>query len=407
MIFMNLIRKSLLFCVCFISLAFMVLADSSPSITDISVRQRWPWSRLVDIDYVLNCDAATQRVDIAVSASDGSMPLSLPLSSLSGDLYNVAPGQRRIVWDPTLSAYTNNILTRFTVDLVATENPPLYMIIDLTKGAGASGQIQYLSEPDLVSGAYGSVATNAVIGINSIAWTGVTNNPAYKDTHLVLRRIFPGSVTTESSTTITVNKSYYIAVFEITQNQWKQIIGSYPACKFSSDRNNPVETAANYNILRGSIAEGIDWPSTGNQVGSNSFMAKIRTRTGIATFDLPDNSQWEYACRAGSTTLYHDNDPTATTNQNNLKDIANYNKGNGGFTVSVGSFLPNAWGLYDMHGNVQEWSLNMHSDDNRTRRGGSFVYGGDRCTSSFSSAAVPFDTDIFGINGFRPVIVLE
>lgn len=401
---MNFTRKTLtliLFSACFA----LTAPANDATVTDISVRQRWPWSRLVDIDYVLNGDAAL-RMDVVVSASDGSVPLTLPITSLSGDLYSVSPGQRRIVWDPTRSAYTNNILTRFNVALTPTVTP-LYMVIDLTKTAGAADQIEHIYEADLDSGAYGTVATNPVNGISSIAWTGVTNNPIYRDTHLVLRRVRAGSVVTETSSTITVERDYYIAVFETTQNQWRQITGSYPSCKFSTNRDGPVERSASYNALRGNTGEGIDWPSTGGQVGSNSFIAKVRTKTGVDNVDLPDNAQWEYACRAGTSTLYHDNDHTATTVANNLRALACFGKGEPGPPASVGSFLPNAWGIYDMHGNVQEWTLDIYSGADRTRRGGSFFYESGRCTSSFANASVAGDTDVYGFNGFRLVINLD
>ena len=401
---MNFTRNTLtliLFSACF---ALTAPADD-PTVTDISVRQRWPWSRLVDIDYVLNGDAA-QRIDIAVSASDGSVPLTLPITSLSGDLYSVSPGQRRIVWDPTRSAYTNNILTRFSVSLTPTLTP-LYMVIDLTKTAGAAGQIEHIYESDLASGTYGTVATNPVNGISSIAWTGVTNNPIYRDTHLVLRRVRAGYVVTETNNTITVERDYYIAVFEFTQHQWMRIAGSYPNSKFATDKECPVERAASYNTLRGSTGNGIDWPSTGGQVSSNSFIAQVRTITGVAHVDLPDNAQWEYACRAGTSTLYHDNDPAATTAVNNLRALARFGVGENGPTARVGSYQPNAWGIYDMHGNVQEWTLDSNGAGNRIRRGGSFIYGAERCTSSFSNASTPNDTDGYAINGFRLVINLD
>ena len=401
---MNFTRNTLtliLFSACF---ALTAPADD-PTVTDISVRQRWPWSRLVDIDYVLNGDAA-QRIDIAVSASDGSVPLTLPIPSLSGDLYSVSPGQRRIVWDPTRSAYTNNILTRFSVSLTPTLTP-LYMVIDLTKTAGAAGQIEHIYEPDLASGTYGTVATNPVNGISSIAWTGVTNNPAYKDTHLVLRRVRAGYVLTESNTTVTVEHDYYIAVFEFTQHQWRRITGSYPNCKFATNKDQPVETVASYNTLRGSTSAGINWPSTGGQVSPNSFIANVRTQTGVNTVDLPDNAQWEYACRAGTSTLFHNNDPEPTPTANSLRGFACFGLSENGPTASVGSFQPNAWGIYDMHGNVQEWTLNGNDAGNRIRRGGTFRYEAARCISSFSNPSPSNDGDAYGLNGFRLVINLD
>jgi len=121
-------------------LALTAIAED-PVITDVVVRQRWPWNWLVDIDYVLTCDA-TQQVDVAVSAQNGLVPFPLPMDSLTGDLYGVGPGARRIVWDPLKSDCTNAVLTNFSVTLVPA-TPPLYMIIDLKRKPGEEGQVEY------------------------------------------------------------------------------------------------------------------------------------------------------------------------------------------------------------------------------------------------------------------------
>ena len=103
----------------------------APKVSDVVVRQRWPWNGKVSIDYVLTCDD-TQRVDVALAAYEGETSLALPEESLSGDLYSVAQGMRRIVWDPSKSDYTNATLTQFRVTLTPTLSP-VYMIVDLTK----------------------------------------------------------------------------------------------------------------------------------------------------------------------------------------------------------------------------------------------------------------------------------
>ncbi|MDD4623349.1 MAG: hypothetical protein PHG71_08955, partial [Kiritimatiellae bacterium] len=93
--------------------ACFALNALAAEISHVTVRQRWPWSRLVDIDYVIA--DAPQAVDIAVSASNGGQPLVMLANGLSGDLYNVSgQGARRIIWDPTQSQYTNEeVLSQF------------------------------------------------------------------------------------------------------------------------------------------------------------------------------------------------------------------------------------------------------------------------------------------------------
>jgi len=95
-------------------LALGALADG-PAINDVVVRQRWPWSRLVDINYVLACDPSV-KVDVALTAKNGTAPLALPPESLSGDnLCGVSQGAHHIVWDPVKAGYTNEVLKQFNV----------------------------------------------------------------------------------------------------------------------------------------------------------------------------------------------------------------------------------------------------------------------------------------------------
>ncbi|HRU70794.1 MAG TPA: hypothetical protein P5111_06915, partial [Kiritimatiellia bacterium] len=118
---------------------FAVISLADPTISDVVVRQRWPWSRLVDIDYVLT-DEVGSLTDVTIKGYDGQTALDLPLNSFSGDLYNVAPGFRKIVFNPLKTSYTNEPMTQFRVEIVA--RTPLYMVVDLTKAKGQEGQIE-------------------------------------------------------------------------------------------------------------------------------------------------------------------------------------------------------------------------------------------------------------------------
>ncbi|MFA7172270.1 MAG: SUMF1/EgtB/PvdO family nonheme iron enzyme [Kiritimatiellia bacterium] len=370
----------------FVSMSAM--ADD-PTISGVTVRQRWPWSRLVDIDYVIT--DATPAVDIAVQAFNGAQPLTLDVG-LSGDLYGVTgQGMRRIIWDPTQSQYTNEeVLTKFRVTL-APITPPLYMIVDLTKTAGAEGQITYVYEADLASGVYGTVETNPVAGVNSIVWTGVTND-IYKTDKLVFRRINPGSFKTggcgyrfsgsnwllpgayPATNTITLSQPYYIGIFLLTQSQAVKM-GGGNVSRNKMDPKLPTEYRT-YDALRGAVMDNpsINWPATGYQISAGSQMKKYRDALGFDV-DIPTDAQWEYACRAGTTTLWSDGISRtfdtilatvgtvaigqAVTDFNNA--VVAYgcfsNSRTGDLTDIVGLFKPNAWGLYDMHGNVCEWCL--------------------------------------------------
>ena len=430
-------------------LALSVLADE-PSIRDVTVRQRWPWSRLVDVSYVLDCDP-TQRVNVSFSVYNGAEKLSCPLDALSGDLYTVSNGARRIVWDPTKTGYTNAILPHVRAELTPT-TPPLYMIVDLTKEAGATNQIEYVYEADLVAGQWGPWERNAVTNngtpVESVIWTGVTNDALYKTKteKLVLRRIPAGTfamgtaVPPTLSTTLT--KDFYAGVFEVTQKQWALVMGnSYPSFYSTTREARPVERVS-YLDIRGSTnnVPPVNWPSTGARVSSTNFLGRLRSLTGIGDFDLPTEAQWEYACRAGTTTYYNDGKgtPGVLTSNAQINVLGRY-KWNGGYywtgtgwlsgyatigpengTAIVGSYLPNAWGLYDTHGNVWEWCLDWFIDNalpggidpvgysavmaNRVRRGGSLEHDATYCPSSSRFAGTPHEP--YWFIGFRVVRTL-
>ncbi len=232
-----------------------------------------------------------------------------------------------------------------------------YLIIDLSAGPAASSYpVSYRSTPP----AYG--------------WTD-----EYKTTKLVLRRIPAGTFVMgspenelgrwndETQHQVTLTKDFYIGVFEITQKQWERVIGNWPS-SFENPTyrdSRPVE-GVSYDDIRGSVA-GAGWP-TNNAVDAGSFLERLRAKTGLA-FDLPTEAQWEYACRAGTTTaLNSGKNLTSTGRCPNMDEVGrnNYNRIIEGpvyfcttadATAKVGSYLPNHWSLYDMHGNVWEWCI--------------------------------------------------
>jgi formylglycine-generating enzyme required for sulfatase activity len=353
---------------------------TDPTISDVVVRQRWPWSQLVDIDYVLTCDA-TQSVDVVLTAKDGSTTLTLPSESLSGDLNGVTHGMKRIIFDPFKTAYTNSqMLTQFSVTLAPT-TPPVYMIVDLTKSAGADDQIEYIYPGDARLETYGRY-TNV--------WFGVTNDSIYATDKLVLRRVHAGtfkmgdSVPPTISTTLT--KEFYAGVFEVTQRQWELIAGTKPSYYNNSTcyASRPVEQVS-YEDIRGASnsVPSINWPVTDRTVvTTNSFLGKLRAKTGLTDFDLPTEAQWECLCRAGTTTVFNDGNASANVSganayTNTWLDALGRYRFDGGFidgitwpgggvsptngAAIVGSYQANAWGLYDTHGNVWEWSLDWRA----------------------------------------------
>ena len=257
---------------------------------------------------------------------------------------------------------------------VAAGNPPpavkLYCVVDLSAGPSATNYpISYLSaEPNG-------------------GWTD-----EYKTTKLVLRRIEPGTFIMgkdqkDESRRVTLTKSFYIGIFEMTQKQYELVTGKNPSQHKGGMR--PVERVS-YDMIRGK-GEGAKWPVS-SAVDASSFMGKIRARTGL-DFDLPTSAQWEFACRAGTTTTY------SYGNSAN-GDYMWYKDNSRSKAHTVGSKSANPWGLYDMHGNVWDLCLdwagrtsNVMTDprgaflgENRVIRGGAFTNA-----ASIESAAVVYE----------------
>jgi formylglycine-generating enzyme required for sulfatase activity len=181
--------------------------------------------------------------------------------------------------------------------------------------------------------------------------------------------------------------SFYMSQYEVTQKQWRDIMGTNPSY-FKDCDNCPVEQ--------------VSW----NEI--QDFLQKLNTKTG-KNYRLPTEAEWEYACRAGTTTTFNtgDNLTTAQANYDGNYPWKNYPKGEyRQKTTPVDSFSPNAWGLYDMHGNVWEWCSDWYGSyssgavtnpkgpstgTNRVLRGGSWDYYAVSCRSADRLSDTPDD----------------
>ncbi len=360
-------------------------ATPKVEVTNIKCQQRYPWNGMVDIDYTVRSEDPNTEVWVYPIGYDKDSNTSMAPRSLSGDGVDapVSNGTFRMTWNVT-DDYPEFHSTAFTVKMIALTGSAPYMVVDLSGGVDAiSYPVSYLSS--VPEGGWGD---------------------EYKTTKLVLRLIPPGSFMMGSPSDengrgsyedlhgVVLTKPFYIGVFEVTQKQYQLVMGATPSYYKGDAR--PVERVS-YNDIRGSV-NGVGWP-THNQVDANSFVGRLRSKVNML-FDLPTESQWEYACRAGtSTALNNGKNLTGTDICANMGEVGRYygNTGDGrggyGQHTTVGSYLPNAWGLYDMHGNVAEWCLDWWtsnlgangrvdppggtSGESRVTRGGSWYGGGD------------------------------
>ena len=148
---------------------------------------------------------------------------------------------------------------------------------------------------------------------------------------------------------VTLTKDFYIGKFEITQEQYQAVMGTNPSnfAAYADSASRPVEF--------------VTWDDSVAFCASLTTYLSASIPTGYQ-FNLPTEAQWEYACRAGTTSsLNNGTDITSATGiDENLGVVAWYDSISTSQTHVVGQKQPNAWGLYDMHGNVWEWCLDRY-----------------------------------------------
>lgn len=348
------------------------------TVSDVTARQRYPWNGMVDIDYTIT-GADTEDTAIAVKVADTDTgKVYTPTNFL--EVPPTVAGRHRITWSTEadgLNLIASNVTVTVSLlkyDAAAITND-LFYVIDLSGGPNATRW-----------------PVSCLAAVPKGGWTD-----EYKTTKLVLRRIEKGSISGINGgiygevSSITIDKPYYIGVFEVTRAQ-------YALMKGGTGDARPQEEIS-YNTLRGKFAGALYPDSTA--VDATSVIGILRTKTGLTTLDLPTEAQWEYACRAGTTSDYNNGGSTEADLAPLGRYSGNRNDGRGGFSggvTTVGSYAPNRWGLYDMHGNVYEWCLEWRSQG-RTRalRGGSYYDDAGDCRSGERFGHYPSnDNPVFG-----------
>ncbi len=421
-----------------------------PEVKDVAMAQ--DASRLVTISYTLSDAPAVVTVDVQTNATmDGQTVWAsiggANIQQMAGDVWRrVEPGARTVLWRPDLSWPDHRIAdggARAVVTAWALDNTPDYMVVDVS-AAAQPGTQRYYPAADFLPG-------------------GLLANPDYRTTKLVMRKVMAKGVAwtmgstpletkrwgaREATHPVTLTHNYYVGVFPITQAQWDLVQSARLAPSYfnnAADRAmRPVEQVC-YNEIRNganSTADSaFDWPNDPNPA---SFLGLLRARTGL-DFDLPFEAQWEFAARAGNgDTRWGDGSGILNADADTNLDMLGRYARNGGRvpqdgggyadpsrdcgaangTAPVGSYAPNAWGLYDTAGNVWEWCLDWFEEDisahggavnadpsnpantlsgapgvTRVLRGGSWVGAAGNCRPACRNNGVPVNR--YGDFGFR------
>lgn len=412
-------------------------AGAVPAVSEVAMTQTS--AKRVSITYKLS-EAAVVTFEVQTNANtsagaDDSGWTGIggaAVCNARGDVWKkVEAGARTITWNPR-DTWPDHVIAeggaRAKVTAWSLDNPPDYMVVDISAGAKPDTQ-KYYPAVDFLPG-------------------GILGNSDYRESSLVMRKVpaagvewMMGSIAEsgrvadkEASHKVRLDDNYYLGVFPVTQSQWALIQPSrmFPSCfQYEADKKwRPVENIC-YNEIRLSNSETTGssdyyWP---NDPHPNSFLGRLRTKTGI-DFDMPSEAQWEYACRAGNGEgRWGDgSDYTSSATDANLTRLACYGRANiqnsvsegnttwsaaDGGTMPVGTHEQNAWGFYDMHGNIFEWCLDWFENDiskhggdvnidpdapaknlsggdgvYRVWRGGSYRHGAGSCRSAYRTEGI-------------------
>ena len=376
------------------SLAFAVSALATPPTVSVVTMSQDQQTCLVTVKYKLSGEPGVITLDIQTNYVENAETKWASIGpenmlGFGGDVHQVVQPTtgdevRTIYWNPETywpgppkAAGT----ARAVVTAWATNAPPDYMVVHLV----SPYDVTYYPYKEMVPGGITNIMYKGeYMAFRKIPAKGVTWMAGLPTNHIHYNEAsYPHRVM--------LTDDYYMAVYELTAAQNNAINGSAPGA-------NHLPVPMTYTGARGN-GDGLNWPSyrqdgsldyeVSHGVTSTSSLGKLRTMTGLP-FDLPTEHQWEYACRAGSPgTIYTDTTPTLILSTGDadtvatLKRICRYYSNNktadceglvneNGGRATVGSYEPNAWGLYDMLGNVHEVCLdwydswgNLYSDETK------------------------------------------
>ncbi len=375
----HLIKAITATCVC------ALMADGVPEAGNVTMTQDAS-SREVTITYALTNAPAVVTLDIQTNGPNGWVSIGgehIDCFSPDSDVWRKVEGKDTysIKWHPDQSWPSNKVTVadggvKAVVTAWALDDTPDYMVVDIANAAEKNSQRYYPSAEFLPGGLLG--------------------RDEYRTTKLVMRKVRAknvrwtmgsiyeqGRTANEATHDVVFTNNFYIGVFEVTQSQFYQVAGFNNSAYKIDGAMRPVNQVS-FNALRCAAVTSATYAGNGSPADkpyTGSFLDILNSRTGL-DFDLPGEAQWEFACRAGhgesrwgdgsyfsSGTddlgvpgrCWYTGGKLWTGTEWILVNSAVAGPTNG--TAIVGSYAPNSWGIYDMHGNQYEYCLDWFEDD--------------------------------------------
>ena len=339
------------------ALAGLALAENA--VSDQTSVQRWPWDGKVDIDYTLTSTSGKTTPVFSVKffcKPESGEPFEL--TNLEGEGFTgiiLGDGAKRTTWDAAAQLGTDVDSKNYQIGVYAEDvtDEATYLTLNLST----------------YKMTYGTAGPSTASGASS------------KYAELWFRRVEAGSFVMGSASTeagrtanyetqhtVTITKTFYVGVFELTEGQYDRINSNTSGTSCMPKGN------LYYADFRGSTY-GVTWPNkTDHRVDSTSFFGKLRAKTGYAmTFDFGTEAQWEMACRDKGTSdrttdgfwgsSRWNNGVIFDSNYSGAGDVAWYTANAGGSIHEVGMKGASSIGTYDMHGNALEYTLDWFTEN--------------------------------------------
>ena len=333
------------------------LSAGAATFTVDAVVQRYPWNGLVDVDYTV----ALAENEAAPDAFGGRLVVRVVDESVTPPKTNAAnvftemplpltAGRHRVTWNAAADGCAT-IADKLKFSIAFESYPEKYMVIDLTGGHLAPKyNVTYLDAPP----------------------PGGFNTEEYKTKKLAFRLVpaggymmgspldEPGRSADEWPHPVVITKPFYMQIFEFTRGQYETMTGK------------PAPDKAMYGAARPlTNLTSTDCRGEGENPTSFKMIGELCAKTGLS-LELPTEAQWEWACRAGTTTPFNDGEACADVAEldGHIERLGRYKVNaeadttlHPNYNIDVGSFAPNAWGLYDMHGNAWECTRDKYVAD--------------------------------------------